>query len=43
MTNEKKKAKNRENKKNEAGRPEGKLNNSKNPPKYETFDGVPME
>lgn len=44
MTNKKNsKANNKENKKNELGRPEGKFNNSKNPPKYEDFNGNPME
>jgi hypothetical protein len=37
------KAINKENKKMEPGRPQGKLNNSKNPPKFENFNGVPIE
>lgn len=43
MTNKKNsKANNKENKKNEVGRPKGKLNNSKNAPKFEEFSGNPM-
>lgn len=37
------KAINKENKRNEVGRPEGSESNSKNPPKFENFQGVPME
>ncbi len=37
------KAINKENKKNETGRPEGKLNDSKIPPKFENHKGEPIE
>ena len=37
------KAINKENKKMEPGRPEGKLNNQKLPPKFENFNGKPIE
>lgn len=44
MTNKKNsKAVNKENKRNEVGRPESKLSNSKNPPKFENHQGIPME
>lgn len=36
------KAPNRENKRNEAGRPEGKLNSKHLPPKFENHKGEPM-
>jgi hypothetical protein len=37
------KAINKRNKKMETGRPEGKLNNEKIPPKFENFKGEPIE
>jgi hypothetical protein len=37
------KAPNKENKRNEVGRPEGKQSSKKNPPKYENFNGEPIE
>jgi hypothetical protein len=37
------KAINKENKKNEPDRPEGKESNKKLPPKFENFNGEPIE
>lgn len=37
------KAINKENKRNEVGRPEGKLSNTEKPQKFENFKGEPIE
>jgi len=36
------KASNRENKRNDTNRPTGNEKNTKNPPKFENFDGKPI-